>query len=81
MRGYDRLVIFCDYNDSSICCNSYSIKEDYEPTIFSLMLHGSFTCETFDEHEYYLKEIKFNKEERVIEVYFYSDWRDKLQRI
>ena len=76
MKGYKYLTIVCDYdNDSSVCENTYPIKEDYEPTIFSLMLHGDLTCETFNEHKYYLKEIKFLKEEKEIYVVFFSDWK------
>jgi hypothetical protein len=74
MKGYKYLTITCDYGTNSVCENTYPIKEDYEPTIFSLMLHGNITCETFDEHKYYLKEIRFEKEEEYIHVVFFSDW-------
>lgn len=78
MRGYNRIVVYCDYNDSSTCCDGYSIKRDFDLTEETLYYYGKLTCETFDEHDYYLKEIRFYKEEKYIEVYFYSDWWDKL---
>lgn len=78
MIGYKKLLIICDYgSDSSTCCNTYPIKYDFDLTEEALINYGELTCETFNKDEYYLEKITFHKKEKTIEVFFYSDWRDK----